>query len=172
MPFCQDRRPTIADWDSHLSTVFPHVRLKRFLEFRGADAGDAVNRVPALVALWAGLLYDTQSLEQAWGRIEDWTIAEQTSLESAVIRNGFNAPFRDQTVQELALWMLDLSRKGLERRNFQDEQGETESRYLLPLVQAAESGQTFAEQLVHEFSNQWHDDMKIALPAMCQDAMP
>lgn len=169
LPVLPGQLPTIADWVNHLSTVFPQVRLKQFLEFRGADAGDAVNRVPALVALWAGLLYDSQSLAEAWDRVQDWTMSEHLELESAVVRGGFKTPFRDGTVQDLALWMLDLSRQGLERRNLRNSEDVTESHYLLPLQKAAESGQTFAEQLIQKFSNQWQQDMDIALPAMCRE---
>ncbi|MEL7500675.1 MAG: glutamate--cysteine ligase [Planctomycetota bacterium] len=161
------QRPMISDWINHLSTVFPQVRLKQFLEFRGADAGDAVNRVPALVALWAGLLYDSQSLAEAWDRVQDWSEDERRELESNVVRDGFNTPFRDSTVKELALWMLELSRKGLDRRDIRSDAGFTESQYLLPLQKAAESGQTFAEELIHHFTDQWQEDMDIALPAMC-----
>lgn len=169
LPVLPGQFPTITDWVNHLSTVFPQVRLKQFLEFRGADAGDAVNRVPALVALWAGLMYDAQSLNEAWDRVQDWTLSEQLDLESNVVRGGFKTSFREGTVQDLALWMLDLARQGLERRNFRNLDNVTESHYLLPLQQAAESGQTFAERLIQNFENQWQKDMDIALPAMCRE---
>ena len=162
------QRPLVSDWVNHLSTVFPQVRLKQFLEFRGADAGDALSRVPALVALWAGLLYDTQSLDAAWDRVRDWAVDERLELESNVPRGGFSTPFRNGTVRDVALWMLDLSRDGLERRGICDDKGDTESQYLQPLQHAADSGQTFAEKLIHDFSNQWQKDMDIALPAMCR----
>lgn len=163
------QRPLLFDWVNHLSTVFPQVRLKQFLEFRGADSGDAVNRVPALVALWAGLLYDSQSLDEAWDRVQDWNEDERRELELAVVSGGFKTRFREGTVQDLALWVLELSRQGLERRNFRNDEGITESHYLLPLQRAAESGQTFAEQLIHNFSDQWQEDMGVALPAMCKE---
>ena len=161
--------PTITDWVNHLSTVFPQVRMKQFLEFRGADAGDAANRVPALVALWAGLLYDTESLGAAWERVEDWNLEERRELELAVAKGGFMTPFRKGTVQDLAIWMLELSRQGLERRDFRNDDGVDESHYLLPLQKAAESGLTFAEQLIQRFSDQWQQDMDVALPAMCEE---
>lgn len=161
--------PTIADWVNHLSTLFPQVRLKQFLEFRGADAGDALGRVPALVAFWAGLLYDSQSLDEAWECVRDWNEDERRELELGVVKSGFQTRFREGTVQDLALRVLDLSRQGLERRNFRNEEGATESHYLLPLQHAAESGKTFAEQLIHRFSDQWQADMDVALPAMCRE---
>ena len=160
--------PTTSDWASHLSTVFPQVRLKQFLEFRGADAGDAVNRLPALVALWAGLLYDSQSLAAAWDRIQDWAVDERLELELNVARSGFATQFRNGTTQDLALWMLELARDGLERRGICNAAGATESQYLQPLQQVAESGRTFADQLIHNFSIHWNKNMDIALPAMCK----
>ena len=163
------QRPLLSDWVSHLSTVFPQVRLKQFLEMRGADAGDAVNRVPALVALWAGLLYDSQALEEAWDRVQNWTLDERRELESNVVRQGFETPFRNGTVRDLALWMLELSRQGLARRNFRNSEGADESQYLLPLQMAAESGRTFAEELMRKFSEEWREDIDIALAAMCQE---
>ena len=162
-------RPLLSDWVNHLSTVFPQVRLKQFLEFRGADSGDNLNRVPALVSLWAGLLYDSQSLAEAWERIKDWSEHERLELELAVAKGGFKTRFRKGSVQDLALWMLELSRQGLERRNYRNDAGFSESYYLRPLQRAAESGQTFAEQLIHQFSDQWNKDMDIALPAMCEE---
>ncbi len=163
------QRPTLSDWGGHLSTVFPQVRLKHFLEFRGADAGDAINRVPALVALWAGLMYDSQALDEAWERIENWTSEEHRELETNVARRGFQTPFRNESVQQLALWMLRLARQGLQRRGYLNEHGLDESHYLEPLQEAAASGRTFAEVLLDRFENQWNQDMDIALPAMCDE---
>ena len=163
------QRPLLTDWVDHLSTIFPQVRLKQYLEMRGADAGDATSRVPALTALWAGILYDRESLGAAWHRISGWTLSERRSLESGVAKHGFGTPFRNSTVQELALWMLDLARKGLERRNIRNHEGEDESRYLLPLQKAAETGQTFAEELVRKHSGLWRENIDTALAAMCME---
>jgi glutamate--cysteine ligase len=163
------QRPLLTDWVDHLSTIFPQVRLKQYLEMRGADAGDATSRVPALTALWAGILYDRESLSAAWHRISGWTLSERRSLESGVAKHGFGTPFRNSTVQELALWMLDLARKGLERRNIRNHEGEDESRYLLPLQKAAETGQTFAEELVRKHSGLWRENIDTALAAMCME---
>jgi glutamate--cysteine ligase len=161
----------LTDWANHLSTLFPQVRLKQYLEMRGADAGDAISRVPALTALWAGILYDGQSLGAAWDRIADWTLEERRALETGVAKQGFGTPFRNGTMQELALWMLDLARQGLERRNIPNADGEDESLYLLPLQQAAETGRTFAEELVRKYSGQWREDIEIALAAMCKETI-
>ncbi len=160
--------PLISDWENHLTTVFPQVRLKRFLEMRGADAGP-VSRVAALPALWAGVLYDTQSLGAAWERVQKWTTDERHNLERGVAEHGFQMKFRDGTVQELALWMLDLAKQGLRRRGCLNANGQDESCYLEPLTVAAQAGQTFSELLLHRFQHQWMGDMDIALPAMCEE---
>lgn len=163
------QRPLLSDWVNHLSTLFPQVRLKQYLEMRGADAGDATSRVPALTALWAGILYDSESLGLAWQRIGDWSLEERHSLESGVSKQGFGTPFRSESVQELALWMLDLSRQGLERRNICNEQGEDETRYLSPLQVVAQTGRTFAEELVRKYSDAWQGNIDTALAAMCEE---
>ena len=162
------QQPMLSDWENHLTTVFPQVRLKKFLEMRGADAGP-VSRVAALPALWAGGLYDAQSLDAAWERVQKWTNEERHTLERGVAKYGFRTPFRNGTVQELALWMLELARKGLQRRGYRNQYGQDESCYLEPLQEAAQSGQTFGEGLLRRVQDQWKGDMDMALPAMCEE---
>ncbi|QDT68777.1 Glutamate--cysteine ligase GshA [Planctomycetes bacterium MalM25] len=162
------QRPMLSDWEDHLTTVFPQVRLKHFLEMRGADAGP-ISRVAALPALWAGLLYDAQSLDAAWERIGTWTPEERYALEREVAKHGFRTPFRNGTVQELALWILELARQGLQRRGYRNQYGQDESCYLEPLQEAAQSGQTFGEALLRRFQGQWMETMNTALPAMCEE---
>jgi len=161
------QQPVLKDWMNHLSTVFPQVRLKRHLEMRGADAGDAISRVPALAALWAGILYDGQSLDAAWERIGSWSREELETLETGVARKGFHTPFRRGKVQDLALWMLELSRAGLTRRDYRNRQECDESCYLDPLHDAAQAGQTFAEELLQRFECEWLGDIDLAIQAMC-----
>lgn len=162
------QKPLLSDWENHLTTVFPQVRLKRYLEMRGADGGP-VSRVAALPALWAGVLYDAQSLDAAWERVQQWTTEERDSLERGVAKHGFQMNFRDGTVQELVLWMLDLARQGLQRRDYQNELGQDESCYLDPLQQAAESGLTFSQVVLRRFQEEWMGNMEIAMPAMCEE---
>jgi glutamate--cysteine ligase len=162
------QQPMLSDWENHLTTVFPQVRLKRYLEMRGADAGPA-SHVAALAALWAGLLYDAQSLDAAWERVQSWTTEERDALERGVAKHGFQTPFRDGTVQPLALWMLELAGQGLQRRGYRNQYGQDESCYLEPLAEAAHAGQTLAEDLLRRFEDQWRGKMDIALPAMCEE---
>lgn len=162
-------RPVLNDWLNHLSTVFPSVRLKRYLEMRGADAGDSIYRVTALAALWAGLLYDTETLDTAWERIRTWTPKERQELDAGVAKYGFNTPFCNESVRDLCVWMLDLSRQGLARRGNRNENGQDESKYLEPLQKAVEAGRTFAEELLWRFEHEWGEDIDMAVRSMCEE---
>lgn len=170
LPVLPGERPLLSDWANHLTTVFPQVRLKTYLELRGADAGSA-SRVTALTALWAGLLYDVEALDAAWRRVRTWTPDQRQALEEGVTKHGFSTPFRNETVRELCLWMLDLSRQGLGRRNFRNQQGHDESCFLHPLDEAVSSGRTFAEHLLHRFEHEWQQDIDVAIAAMCEETL-
>ena len=147
-------RPTLADWADHLTTAFPEVRLKRFLEMRGADSGPW-NRLCALPALWVGLLYDDTARSQAADLIADWSVEEISALRAAVPVHALKAPFRGRTVQDIALAMLAIADHGLRRRNRGDGLGRDESRYLNPLFRIAESGLSPAEELLAAFARRW-----------------
>ncbi len=164
-------RPCLGDWANHLTTLFPQVRLKRYLEMRGADAGGSVSRVAALSALWAGVLYDVEALEGAWERVRTWTPEERHRLDTGIAKQGFNTPFRSGSVRELSLWMLDLCRQGLQRRNCRNEQGQDESCYLEPLQAAARAGRTFAEEVLQRFDGEWRGDIDVAVRARCRETM-
>jgi len=171
LPVLPGERPFLSDWVNHLTTVFPQVRLKTFLEMRGADAGDSISRVTALPALWAGLLYDSEALDAAWERIRSWTHEERHALDTGVAKYGFSTPFRNGTVQDLSLWMLDLSRQGLGRRDYRNQERQDESCYLEPLREAAQAGRTFAEELLQRFEHQWLGDIDVAVRAMCEETL-
>lgn len=164
-------RPRLSDWENHLVTLFPEVRLKQVLELRGADAGGSVSRGVALAALWAGLLYDAKSLDAAWEKAREWTAEERAHLFREVPMRGFATPFRDGTVRELCLWLLDLSRKGLRRRNRLDAAGLDEGLYLDSLQEAADRGETFAETLVRRFETEWRQDMDVAMETLTEETM-
>ena len=106
----------MSDWANHLSTIFPEVRLKRYLEMRGADNGP-MNMICALPALWAGLLYCQPALDEAWDIVKHWTAAEREKLRTDVAKLGLNAEIRGRRVQEFAREMLKLSRAGLNAAN-------------------------------------------------------
>ncbi|MBF0247067.1 MAG: glutamate--cysteine ligase [Alphaproteobacteria bacterium] len=158
LPALPGERPTLKDWEDHLTTAFPEVRLKRYLEMRGADGGPW-NRICALSALWVGLLYDPSSLDGAWELIKDWTAEEHALLRAEVPRRALNTPFRGGKVGDIAMTMLELSHQGLVRRQRLDNVGLDESRFLKPLFQIAESGLTPAEDLLFAYERRWKNNI-------------
>jgi len=133
---------------------FPEVRLKRYLEMRGAD-GVPWGRLPALPAFWVGLLYDDDTLNAAWDLVKHWTAVERQALRDDVPRFGFKARIRDRYLFEIARECLKLSHAGLRRRNRVDHSGRDESRYLEPLERILESGRTPAEEMLEKFNGAW-----------------
>lgn len=150
-----DARPTFGDWANHLGTLFPDVRLKRYLEMRGADAGSRECLV-ALPALWVGLLYDSASLDAAGQLIRDWTAEERLALRDGVPVQGLKTPFRSGTVRDIAREVLSLARGGLARRARTDETGRDESHYLDVLDEIVASGLTPAERLLALYQGAWN----------------
>jgi glutamate--cysteine ligase len=151
-------RPTLDDWADHLTTLFPDVRLKRFLEMRGADAGSFA-QLWALPALWAGLLYDQEALDGASALIGDWTEAERQALRDAVPRLGLNTPFRGRTLREVGREMVGLALGGLQRRAQLDQNGEDERKALAPLIETIEEGRSPADHLLSAYHGPWHGDI-------------
>ena len=143
------QRPNIEDWKDHLSTAFPEVRLKTFLEMRGADSG-SWGRICALPAFWVGLLYDSQSLSEAWDLVKDWTSEEREALRPAAAKDGMAAEVGHIDVQDIALKALEISSAGLKRRAEQDTMGSDESGFLAPLFDIARKGESFACQLLRD----------------------
>ena len=146
--------PTLRDWSDHMTTAFPEVRLKKYLEMRGADAGTE-DRLLALPAFWVGLLYDATALDAAWDLVKDFTLAERHALRDGVPRHGLRLPFRNETVRELATRALDIAAEGLRRRARADGAGGDESRYLAPLLEIAGSGLTAADRKLELFHGAW-----------------
>ena len=149
-----DTMPTLEDWEDHLTTVFPEVRLKRYIEMRGADGGPW-RRICALPAFWTGLLYHQPSLDAAWDLVKDWTAEERDALRIGVATHALKTPFRKTTVLETAKQMVDLSRQGLAARNRLNGAGFDETQYLAALEETITLGLTPADQLLMRFNNEW-----------------
>ena len=147
-------RPTISDWANHLSTIFPEVRLKRYLEMRGSDVG-LVRRLPALSAFWAGIFYDDVSLDAAWDLVKDWTAQERQQVRDEVPRLGFKAMVHGRSLLDISRDCLALAHAGLKRRKRLDAKGEDETGFLAPLEDAVARGKTPAEDLLDKFHGQW-----------------
>lgn len=150
--------PQMSDWADHLTTIFPEVRLKRFLEMRGADGG-TWRRICGLPALWVGIYYDQVALDAAWDLVKDWTAEERQAMRDAVPHLAFKTPFRSTTVWELAQRMLDISADGLKRRAALDGMGMTEEGFLVPLRELVSRGYTRAEELLQKYRTDWGRDL-------------
>jgi glutamate--cysteine ligase len=154
-------RPTLSDWANHLSTIFPEVRLKRYLEMRGAD-GVPWGRLPALPAFWVGLLYDDESLDAAWDIVKHWNAHERQSLRDDVPRMGFKARIKDRYLFEVAKECLALAHSGLRRRARVDHLGRDESRHLEPLQRIIDTGRTPAEEMLDKLRGPWNGSVEPA----------
>jgi glutamate--cysteine ligase len=155
LPALPGQIPDLGDWVDHLTTAFPEVRLKRFLEMRGADSGPWP-RLCALPALWVGLLYDQQALDAAWDLCKGWTPADREQLRADVPRAALKASFRGRPVQELAKDVLAIARSGLKRRAVLDRKGRDESRFLDILDAIAASGRCPAEEKLALYDGPWN----------------
>ncbi|WP_341987515.1 glutamate--cysteine ligase [Azorhizobium sp. AG788] len=160
-PAAPGETATLADWINHLSTIFPEVRLKRYLEMRGADAGPWA-KLCALPAFWVGLLYDRQSMDDAWQLAKDWTAEQRQALRDDVPRLGLKAQIAGRSVHEIARDVLALSRAGLARRRRLDSQGRDETRFLAPIDEVVASGRTPAECLLERFHGAWEGSVEPA----------
>ncbi|GBD43343.1 Glutamate--cysteine ligase EgtA [bacterium HR40] len=145
---------TLSDWADHLTTIFTEVRLKRYLEMRGADGGPW-RELCGLPAFWAGLLYDPAALDAALELCRDWTIEEHLYLRREVPRTALRTPFRDRTLREWALDALAIAAGGLARRSYTDLEGNDERQFLARLFEIAESGRTPAEEKLEKFYGPW-----------------
>jgi glutamate--cysteine ligase len=147
-------RATVSDWANHISTIFPEVRLKRYLEMRGSDGGPW-RRLPSLSAYWVGLLYDEACLDACWDICKAWSAQERQKLRDEVPRLGFKATIRGRDLLSIARETLALSQAGLARRKRHDPYGADETRYLKPLEEMAERGETAAEEMLRKFHGPW-----------------
>jgi glutamate--cysteine ligase len=147
-------RATLSDWANHLTTIFPEVRLKRYLEMRGADAGPR-RRLASLPAFWVGLMYDEASLDAAWDLVKDWTAEERQRLRDEVPKLALRATIRGRTARELAQDCLTIAHQGLQRRARLDIGGRDEQRHLETLDDIVARGITPAEELIGKFKGPW-----------------
>ena len=154
LPALPGELPTLADWQDQLTVAFPEVRLKRYLEMRGADGGPW-NMICALPALWVGLLYDDAVLDAACDLIRDWTADERAALRRDVPRLGLQAPFRGGSVRGLAGQVLELADAGLRARAVVGIGGRDERQYLEPLHEIVRTGRTPAEVKLDLYAGEW-----------------
>jgi glutamate--cysteine ligase len=158
LPQLPGGRPVAKDWADHLTTIFPEVRLKKYLEMRGTDSGPW-RRLCALPAFWVGLLYDQGALDGAWDLVKDWTAEERQKLRDEVPELALNAVIRGRSARELAGEVLKLSRAGLEARGAFGCKGKSEAAFLDVLDETVSTGKTAAENLLKLHSTSWNGDI-------------
>ena len=151
--------PREGDWWDHLSTAFPEVRLKSFLEMRGADGGPW-NRICALPAFWVGLLYDQGALDAAWDLVKGWSMEEREALRNAVPRLALDAPIPGGgTLKDIAGQVLQIARSGLSARNRLNSSGDNETGFLAPLDEIVAEGRVPAQRLLDLYHGEWGGDI-------------
>jgi glutamate--cysteine ligase len=155
LPQLPGQVPTLDDWSDHVTTLFPEVRLKRFLEMRGADGG-RWKRICALSAFWVGLLYDQSALDAAWSLVKEWSEKDRQALREAVPRLGFAAPIRGTTAHEIAREAVVISQAGLAARRKLDPAGHDETIYLQPLAESVRTGRTSADDMLARYETTWN----------------
>jgi glutamate--cysteine ligase len=154
LPALPGELPTVGDWMDHLTTAFPEVRLKKYLEMRGADGGPW-RRLCALPALWVGLLYDQGALDAAWDLVRDWTLPERETLRADVPKLGLAARVRGRSLADIGTQVLALAQAGLQNRRRYSESGRDEAIYLDPLLATLQSGRSPAEDMLDAFHGRW-----------------
>ncbi len=150
--------PMMSDWADHLTTIFPEVRLKKFMEMRGADAGPK-ERLCALPAIWTGLLYDTAALDAAYALVRDWTLEEREALHRTVPARALATPFRKGTLLDIARDVVKIARDGLKARGRQGHSDRDETGYLDSLSDIVATGVTPAELLLQRYHGAWGRDI-------------
>jgi glutamate--cysteine ligase len=155
LPALPGEKPRRIDWENHLTTAFPEVRLKRYLEMRGADGGPW-GELCALPALWAGILYDDASLEAAWDIARDWSMEQRLQLRRDAPRLGLAATVAGRSVRDIAGEVLEIARQGLSARARLNGAGDNETGFLSPLQETVASGKTPADRKLELFSGRWN----------------
>ena len=159
LPQLPGEKPRISDWTDHLSTAFPEVRLKSFLEMRGADGG-RWSRICGLPALWVGLLYDDKALDEGWELVRHWSIEGREKLRRDVPKLALDAITPDgETMRDLADKVLDISAAGLTRRAKLNSAGDNEGGFLDPLRDVVATGMTPADRLLFKYEHEWDRDV-------------
>ncbi|MCI3181045.1 glutamate--cysteine ligase [Caulobacter sp. CCUG 60055] len=151
-------RATMKDWGDHITTIFPEVRLKKYLEMRGADGGPW-SSICALQALWTGVFYDGAALAAAWDLCKHWTSEDRARLRGDAARTGLKGTVAGRPVRDVARDFVAIAKEGLKRRARLDASFLDETVYLRELEEIADSGVTPAEQLLDLYHGRWQGDV-------------
>jgi glutamate--cysteine ligase len=155
LPGLPGELPTFSDWADHLTTIFPEVRLKKYLEMRGADGGPE-SHINALPALWAGIFYDGAALDAAWDLVKGWTREDRAGLKADVPRLALEAEIAGRSALDVARDMLAIARGGLTVRKRLNDSGADEGIFLDPLDRIAETGVTQADAMLALYHGAWN----------------
>jgi glutamate--cysteine ligase len=160
LPALPGEKPTLSDWADHLTTIFPEVRIKKFMEMRGADGGPW-RRICALPAFWVGLIYDASALDAAWNLCRDWSVEERDALRHDAAKHGLRAEIRGRSLRDLATEVLGLAEAGLKARARPGAGGlvPDETHFLGALQEIVASGQTPADELLARYHGEWGGDL-------------
>jgi glutamate--cysteine ligase len=161
LPELPGERPTIKDWSDHLTTLFPEVRLKQYLEMRGADSGPT-SRLAALPALWTGIFYDQAALAAAWDLCKAWSPEAREQLRLDAARTGLKGTVEGRPIKDVAADMVAIAKEGLKRRARLSACGKDETGYLSELEEIADSGLTPADRLLELYNGPWRGDVSHA----------
>jgi glutamate--cysteine ligase len=153
-----DWQPNMGDWTNHLSTLFPDVRLKRFLEMRGADGGPW-RRICALPAFWVGLLYDHAALDEAFELTSDWTYEQVLGLRNTVPAAALDAEIGGRSLFDIAKEVVEISRRGLKARAHLNSSEQDESIFLAPLDEMLAKKATLADDMLSLWNGRWQGNI-------------
>ncbi len=153
-----DERPSISDWETHLATIYPEARLKKFIEMRGADSGWTQEHLTALPALWTGLLYDSACLDAAWDLAKNWSEKTREDARVQAIHKGLQGELEGRAMLDIAKEMVEIAREGLNKRNIKNASGNNETTYLEVLDDRLASGKTAADRLLDLYKGEWRGD--------------
>ena len=153
--------PTLDDWNDHLTIAFPEVRLKKYLEVRGADGGPW-SSVCALPAFWTGILYDSDVLDETWNLVSSWTDMGRQNFYDDVAKSGLQSKTPDNLdIKVFLKKLLQLSSKGLSRRAIFNEEKKNETIFLNTLSSILDSGESPAEVWKKLFLEKWEQNIDI-----------
>jgi glutamate--cysteine ligase len=164
LPDLPGEKPSMTDWADHLTTIFPEVRLKKFLEMRGADGGPE-SHIDALPAFWTGIFYDRSALDAAWDLAKGWTAADRAALKAAVPARALDAAVAGRSLRDVARDLLAIARAGLKARARLNAHGEDEGKFLDPLDSIVETGETEADRLLAAYRGPWGGQIDPAFEA-------
>lgn len=165
LPALPGEKPKMFDYINHLTTMFPDVRLKTYIEMRGADVGNSA-MIKALPALWVGLLYDDTAFNQTEALVKNWSLQQINEAKANVPSQGMDTMLGGQKVFSIAKQIVTLSVQGLRRRALRNPNGADETRYLEPLLTLIDIEQTEAERLISLFNGQWNHDINPVFTAV------